>query len=112
VFPAIVVSLMDVQVLGNVLEVLINNYGWCRNRYNSTNNSYLLNKHYDGLMKSGKNRKAVAYGKTISNRTRRIHHEALSNAMFRVELENGHIVIAHISGKCVCIISNYYLVIK
>jgi translation initiation factor IF-1 len=38
--------------------------------------------------------------------------EALSNAMFRVELENGHIVIAHISGKCVCIISNYYLVIK
>ena len=29
--------------------------------------------------------------------------EALSNAMFRVELENGHIVTAHISGKCVCI---------
>jgi translation initiation factor IF-1 len=25
--------------------------------------------------------------------------ESLSNAMFRVELENGHIVIAHISGK-------------
>jgi translation initiation factor IF-1 len=25
--------------------------------------------------------------------------EALSNAMFRVELENGHTVIAHISGK-------------
>ena len=25
--------------------------------------------------------------------------EALSNAMFRVELENGHVVIAHISGK-------------
>ena len=25
--------------------------------------------------------------------------EALSNAMFRVELENGHIVSAHISGK-------------
>jgi preprotein translocase subunit SecY len=23
-------------------------------------NSYLLNKHYDGLMKTGKNRKAVA----------------------------------------------------
>jgi translation initiation factor IF-1 len=31
--------------------------------------------------------------------------EALSNAMFRVELENGHIVIAHISGKNACIIS-------
>ena len=25
--------------------------------------------------------------------------EALSNAMFRVELDNGHIVTAHISGK-------------
>lgn len=25
--------------------------------------------------------------------------EALSNAMFRVELENGHEIMAHISGK-------------
>ena len=25
--------------------------------------------------------------------------EALSIAMFRVELENGHVIIAHISGK-------------
>jgi translation initiation factor IF-1 len=25
--------------------------------------------------------------------------EALSNAMFRVELENGHAITAHISGK-------------
>ncbi len=25
--------------------------------------------------------------------------EALPNAMFRVELENGHLVLAHISGK-------------
>ena len=25
--------------------------------------------------------------------------EALSNAIFRVELENGHVLIAHISGK-------------
>jgi translation initiation factor IF-1 len=25
--------------------------------------------------------------------------EALSNAMFRAELENGHVIIAHISGK-------------
>jgi translation initiation factor IF-1 len=25
--------------------------------------------------------------------------EALSNAMFRVELENGHLVVAHISVK-------------
>lgn len=25
--------------------------------------------------------------------------ESLSNAMFRVELDNGHIIIGHISGK-------------
>ena len=25
--------------------------------------------------------------------------EALSNAMFRVQLESGHVIIAHISGK-------------
>ena len=25
--------------------------------------------------------------------------EALSNAMFRVELENGHEILAHVSGK-------------
>ena len=25
--------------------------------------------------------------------------EALSNAMFRVELENEHVIVAHISGK-------------
>ena len=25
--------------------------------------------------------------------------EALSNAMFRVELENGHKILAHVSGK-------------
>ena len=25
--------------------------------------------------------------------------ESLSNAMFRVELDNGHVVIVHISGK-------------
>ena len=38
--------------------------------------------------------------------------ESLSNAMFRVELENGVQIVAHISGKCVCITSRYYLVIK
>ena len=31
--------------------------------------------------------------------------EALSNAMFRVELENGHVITAHISGK----IRMYYI---
>jgi len=25
--------------------------------------------------------------------------ESLGNAMFRVELENGHVIMAHISGK-------------
>ncbi|MCX7744645.1 MAG: translation initiation factor IF-1 [Flavobacteriales bacterium] len=25
--------------------------------------------------------------------------EALSNAMFKVELENGHVIVCHISGK-------------
>ena len=38
--------------------------------------------------------------------------EALSNAMFRVELENGHIVTATYLVKCVCIILNYYQEIK
>ena len=33
--------------------------------------------------------------------------EALSNAMFRVELENGHVITAHISG--VCITLRYFL---
>ncbi|WP_027721475.1 translation initiation factor IF-1 [Maridesulfovibrio zosterae] len=28
-----------------------------------------------------------------------IVQEALPNAMFRVELENGHVVLGHISGK-------------
>ena len=30
--------------------------------------------------------------------------ETLPNTMFRVELENGHIITAHISGKCAKII--------
>lgn len=29
--------------------------------------------------------------------------DTLPNTMFRVQLENGHIVTAHISGKCVSI---------
>ena len=35
--------------------------------------------------------------------------EALSNAMFKVELENGHIITAHISGKVRVEISPYDL---
>jgi hypothetical protein len=39
--------------------------------------------------------------------------EALSNAMFRVELDNGHVITAHISQvKCVCITSKFYLAIR
>jgi translation initiation factor IF-1 len=38
--------------------------------------------------------------------------ETLPNAMFRVEIEGGHEVLGHVSGKCVCIISRFYLEIK
>ncbi len=33
--------------------------------------------------------------------------DTLPNTMFRVELENGHVVTAHISGKCANIISGF-----
>ena len=62
VFPAIVVSLMDVQQSwamffgGTSLIIMV---GVAIDTMQQIN-SYLLNKHYDGLMKSGKNRKAVA----------------------------------------------------
>ena len=64
-------------------------------------NSYLLNRHYDGLMKTGKNRKValIIMAKQAAIEQDGTIIEALSNAMFRVELENGHIVTAHISGK-------------
>ena len=38
--------------------------------------------------------------------------EALSNAMFRVELDNGHVLTAHISGRCVCTTSRSFPEIK
>ena len=38
--------------------------------------------------------------------------ETLPNAMFKVELENKHQVLAHISGKCACILLKYCLEIK
>ena len=62
VFPAIVVSVMDVQQAwamffgGTSLIIMV---GVAIDTIQQIN-SYLLNKHYDGLMKSGKNRKAVA----------------------------------------------------
>ena len=62
VFPAIIVSLMDVQQSwamffgGTSLIIMV---GVAIDTMQQIN-SYLLNKHYDGLMKSGKNRKAVA----------------------------------------------------
>lgn len=62
VFPAIVVKLMSVQqgwalfFGGTSLLILV---GVAIDTMQQVN-SYLLNKHYDGLMKTGKNRKAVA----------------------------------------------------
>ena len=62
VFPAIIVSVMDVQQSwamffgGTSLIIMV---GVAIDTMQQIN-SYLLNKHYDGLMKSGKNRKAVA----------------------------------------------------
>jgi translation initiation factor IF-1 len=38
-------------------------------------------------------------GKTGTIEQDGVIKEALSNAMFRVELENGHVITAHISGK-------------
>jgi preprotein translocase subunit SecY len=62
VFPAVLVSLMDVQQSwamffgGTSLIIMV---GVAIDTIQQIN-SYLLNKHYDGLMKSGKNRKAIA----------------------------------------------------
>lgn len=62
VFPAVVVSLLGVQGAwgyfygGTSLLIMV---GVAIDTIQQIN-SYLLNKHYDGLMKSGKNRKAVA----------------------------------------------------
>jgi preprotein translocase subunit SecY len=62
VFPAIVVSVMDVQQSwamffgGTSLIIMV---GVAIDTMQQIN-SYLLNKQYDGLMKTGKNRKALA----------------------------------------------------
>jgi preprotein translocase subunit SecY len=62
VFPAIVVSLLNVQqgwalfFGGTSLLIMV---GVAIDTMQQIN-AYLLNKHYDGLMKSGKNRKAIA----------------------------------------------------
>ncbi|QAA81553.1 preprotein translocase subunit SecY [Aequorivita sp. H23M31] len=62
IFPAFVVKLMDVQqgwalfYGGTSLLIMV---GVAIDTMQQVN-SYLLNRHYDGLMKSGKNRKAVA----------------------------------------------------
>ncbi|AWG25332.1 preprotein translocase subunit SecY [Flavobacterium kingsejongi] len=62
VFPAIIVTIMGVQSSwalfygGTSLLIMV---GVAIDTIQQIN-SYLLNKHYDGLMKSGKNRKAVA----------------------------------------------------
>ncbi|GGW69292.1 protein translocase subunit secY/sec61 alpha [Winogradskyella epiphytica] len=62
VFPAFIVKLMNVQAGwalffgGTSLLIMV---GVAIDTMQQVN-SYLLNKHYDGLMKTGKNRKAVA----------------------------------------------------
>merc|ERR1712065_3858 len=62
IFPAIIVKLMNVQqgwalfFGGTSLLIMV---GVAIDTMQQVN-SYLLNKHYDGLMKTGKNRKAVA----------------------------------------------------
>ncbi|WP_418508373.1 preprotein translocase subunit SecY [Corallibacter sp.] len=62
VFPAIIVKLMNVQTGwalffgGTSLLIMV---GVAIDTMQQVN-SYLLNRHYDGLMKTGKNRKAVA----------------------------------------------------
>lgn len=62
IFPAIIVKLLDVQsgwalfFGGTSLLIMV---GVAIDTMQQVN-SYLLNKHYDGLMKTGKNRKAVA----------------------------------------------------
>ncbi|MFL0354091.1 preprotein translocase subunit SecY [Xanthomarina sp. GH4-25] len=62
VFPAIIVKLMSVQsgwalfFGGTSLLIMV---GVAIDTMQQVN-SYLLNRHYDGLMKTGKNRKAVA----------------------------------------------------
>ncbi|NEV94805.1 preprotein translocase subunit SecY [Psychroflexus sp. YR1-1] len=62
IFPAIVVSLLNVQqgwalfFGGTSLLIMV---GVAIDTIQQVN-SFLLNRHYDGLMKSGKNRKAVA----------------------------------------------------
>lgn len=62
IFPAIVIKLMDIQqgwalfYGGTSLLILV---GVAMDTMQQVN-SYLLNKHYDGLMETGKNRKAVA----------------------------------------------------
>lgn len=62
VFPAVIVALMDVQQNwgmffgGTSLLIMV---GVSIDTIQQVN-SYLLNRHYDGLMRTGKNRKAVA----------------------------------------------------
>ncbi|MGS2727328.1 preprotein translocase subunit SecY [Psychroserpens sp. BH13MA-6] len=62
VFPAVIVKIMNVQggwalfFGGTSLLIMV---GVAIDTMQQIN-SYLLNKHYDGLMKTGKNRKAVA----------------------------------------------------
>ena len=58
-----------------------------------------------GRVNNNKNQSNTAENKTTENKNKEvltvdgIVKELLPNTMFRVELESGHIVLAHISGK-------------
>lgn len=54
--------------------------------------------HAQGRIEEQK-RKKEGMSKTGNIEQDGVIKEALSNAMFRVELENGHVIVAHISGK-------------
>ena len=104
VFPAVVVKLIGMQqgwalfYGGTSLLIMV---GVAIDTIQQVN-SYLLNRHYDGLMsKTVETEEQEQYNmaKQAAIEQEGTIIEALSNAMFRVELENGHVVTAHISGK-------------
>ena len=72
VLPAIIVALMQIQqgwalfYGGTSLLIMV---GVAIDTIQQIN-AYLLNRHYDGLMKSGKPEEQHKYGKTVCNRTR------------------------------------------
>ena len=58
--------------------------------------------HVPGTRASTRSRGTAGACRRKTRSRSRDGHRALPNAMFRVELENGHKVLAHISGRCAC----------